>query len=440
MKTILFPCYPYDLKNVEPDFEVEYNAAKLAGFDIVLFSHDELTDDNKVKLNKEPKTDMLLRSWMLHGYQYHHLYDIIKKKYNVSIVNNPTQYSNCHYFPRLFKIINEDTPRMNIFIPNNLLKTGTFKEYFNNLNNATWKNMYAIFKELNSDCILKDFVKSEKGTDLFMLKKEISINNFIDHIKRFVDVRGNLFNVGLTFKKVVNLKKYVEVKDSWATNEIATTNEWRGFYLNGKLAHLSLNVNCDKKLTPPDECLLTKYNNSIDSNFYTLDFAELEDNSWIIIEGGDGQVSGLTPNSDAIEFYNNFCLKNKKVVPGSHKKVCIIDIQDSYLLNKFTENKIIRILFWLTRLRMIKIEGKTAPLLFLEFDPSELKKQNDTLAKVLCHYIYSPDTEDNCESEDKCSEAVKRFISNFSIGKVAVQNESSSSALHPIIEAQHKKT
>ena len=42
----------------------------------------------------------------------------------------------------------------------------------------------------------------------------------------------------------------------------------------------------------------------IDSNFYTVDYACKKDWEWIIVEMGDGQVSGLPGCSDKQKFYN----------------------------------------------------------------------------------------------------------------------------------------
>ena len=41
------------------------------------------------------------------------------------------------------------------------------------------------------------------------------------------------------------------------------------------------------------------------SPFYTIDYAELEDGSWKIIEAGDGGVSGLSPGQDAVAWYRS---------------------------------------------------------------------------------------------------------------------------------------
>ena len=48
----------------------------------------------------------------------------------------------------------------------------------------------------------------------------------------------------------------------------------------------------------------------LDSPFFTLDFAQLEGDSWIIIESGDGQVSGITDSSQIELFYKLLKEKN----------------------------------------------------------------------------------------------------------------------------------
>ena len=48
--------------------------------------------------------------------------------------------------------------------------------------------------------------------------------------------------------------------------------------------------------------LVQKYKN-LPSLFYTVDYAEKEDGSWIIIETGDGGVSGLSEGQNYDSFY-----------------------------------------------------------------------------------------------------------------------------------------
>ena len=52
---------------------------------------------------------------------------------------------------------------------------------------------------------------------------------------------------------------------------------------------------------PPQE-LVNKYRH-LDSPFYTVDYAELADGSWRILEAGDGSVSGLSEGQDYGQFF-----------------------------------------------------------------------------------------------------------------------------------------
>ena len=76
------------------------------------------------------------------------------------------------------------------------------------------------------------------------------------------------------------------------------------FYINGEIATISRNSGQpDSAPTPPIE-LVEKYNN-LNSKFYTVDYAELTDGSWIIIEAGDGSVSGLSDFQDYNAFFRS---------------------------------------------------------------------------------------------------------------------------------------
>ena len=60
---------------------------------------------------------------------------------------------------------------------------------------------------------------------------------------------------------------------------------------------------------PPRE-MIEKYSH-LDSPYYTVDYAELDDGRWVIIEAGDGSFSGLSPEQDYEAYYRALyqCLK-----------------------------------------------------------------------------------------------------------------------------------
>ena len=98
---ILFPSEPFSPKEVDSSLKSEYEAAKLVGFNVYLFDHDEFVSTGKLKHNLPELKSILsekviLRSWMLKEEQYQMLWS---KLYigGYRLINNYTQYLNCHY-------------------------------------------------------------------------------------------------------------------------------------------------------------------------------------------------------------------------------------------------------------------------------------------------------------------------------------------------------
>ena len=79
------------------------------------------------------------------------------------------------------------------------------------------------------------------------------------------------------------------------------TNEWRAFHFSGRLLDLSGN-SLQYAFCPAPPADLIESARCFPSPFYTVDFAELDDGTWTILETGDGQVSGLATEAFAEEF------------------------------------------------------------------------------------------------------------------------------------------
>lgn len=289
---VLFPSEPFSPKIVDSSFISEYEAAKLVGFEVFLFDHDELVKEAMFRSNipyavGEEYEPILFRGWMLNQEQYIVLDgNLLGRGY--ALINTQKEYLNCHHFPEYYKHISEHTSKA--------WWSNTWSEHpYANGEEAFWE---PVRKMLGGDIIIKDYVKSEKGNpDLFILSKELTNEEFSNRVERFVEARGKLFNKGLVFKSVENLKKYKE-----------QTNEWRMFFLNHKLVICNQNSDNPVSVTAPPADVVDTFQQlakNVDSNFFTMDIAEKEDGSWMILELGDGQVSGLPMIGDALGFYNN---------------------------------------------------------------------------------------------------------------------------------------
>lgn len=290
---ILFPRDPLNAKQPDDNFVAEESAAKLVGFETFLFDHDEFVRTSSLKTNL-PKNDgqvetIILRGWMLKKEQYLNLHIILIES-GYQLINNTEEYINCHYFPNSYKHICDYTSKS--------WWSGEWsgREEANNPEDISWGPVRDLLDR--GDLIIKDYVKSEKGNpELFILNKELSNEEFGKRIGRFIEARGKLFNYGIVLKKVEPLKKYE-----------GQTNEFRLFFVNNKLFTWGYNVDDTSVKAPmmPFELInaLIKIGGNIKSNFFTIDIAEKEDGSWMVLETGDGQVSGLPNAQEAIKFYN----------------------------------------------------------------------------------------------------------------------------------------
>ena len=272
---ILFPSSYFNKKQVDEDLKKEYDAAKDTGLynEIIIFSYEDWFQNERIVLNTYPKTKItaVYRGWMMLPEQYEKFYYALKEC-NVELVTTLDEYKLFHVFPNIYEYVKTDTPKVLVYPKGTEIDLPTIKKTFNRF-------------------MVKDYAKSVKGTDFpVFFESSVSQEEFDSWMNKFYEYRGKLFTGGICIKEFVDLKRYGKAK-----------NEYRVFYINGEIATISRNSGQpDSALTPPIE-LVEKYNN-LNSKFYTVDYAELADGSWVIIEAGDGSVSGLSDFQD----YNSF--------------------------------------------------------------------------------------------------------------------------------------
>ncbi len=275
IQAILLPSEFFEINHVDSCYQNEFDALVNSNqFEIYFYDYDTFVSEGILKLNKRPNemTSTLLRGWMLNDKNYEIFYNKLLDR-NIKLITTPQEYCNMHLFPNVYEYIKEDTP-----------KTLVYPEGCD----VDLSKIKSCFKKF----LLKDYVKSEKGTDFpTFFDNSISDDEFNRWLKIFKEYRANLFTGGFCIKEFVDLKKYGNC-----------TNEWRVFYMNKNIVSVSKNsLQPDYVNNVPNE-LIEKYKN-LPSPFYTVDYAELEDGTWKILEAGDGQVSGLSPNQDAESFF-----------------------------------------------------------------------------------------------------------------------------------------
>lgn len=280
MYTILFPSDYLNRNKIDTELEQEYIAAKKAGFGVMLFDYSSWFESKKLVLNQNVDCDLVLyRGWMMKPELYCEFEKQLKGLGYYLIVDS-SSYKRLHEFVNVYSIIRNDTAPIMKFPLHTRMDVEFIKSTFGRF-------------------MVKDYVKSVKGSDFpVYFDSTITQAEFDGWMEKFYQYRGDLLTGGICIKKYLDLKKY----DGY-------TNEYRAFYYHNELMILMKSSNqSDACCNPPFE-LIHKYK-ILDSPFFTLDFAQLEDDSWIIIESGDGQVSGITDSSQTETFYRMLKEKN----------------------------------------------------------------------------------------------------------------------------------
>ena len=274
---ILFPSEYYDIKMVDSDLRQEYDAVRDTGlFDVVLFGYDQWFNEGKLKIQGIPETmrGAVYRGWMMKPEDYERFYREAHEN-NIELLTSPEEYRLMHIFPNVYEYVREDTAKMEIFPLHKSIDVEKLKKSFDRF-------------------MVKDCVKSEKGTEIPRFFDGAITQEEFDHwMEVFYNYRGNLLTGGICIKEYLNLKKYGD-----------KTNEFRVFYINHTAATVCRNSGQGNYTKEPPRLLIDKYSN-LGSPYYTVDYAELEDGRWVIIEAGDGGVSGLSEGQDYGQYFRS---------------------------------------------------------------------------------------------------------------------------------------
>ncbi|MCR5167527.1 MAG: ATP-grasp domain-containing protein [Oscillospiraceae bacterium] len=271
---VLFPSDYFNKHKADESFMEEYNAVLETGlFDMILYSDYIWDSEGRLELSYEPEYNSrcIYRGWMMKPEIYSSFYKKLADK-KISLITSPEQYRHFHIFPEIYPEFGNDTAGMLIY-PDGIVDLDEVKKTF-------------------SKFMVKDYVKSVKGTEFpKCFESSITKEDFEEQMKIFQKYRSGLYTGGICIKEYYDLKKYGE-----------RTNEYRVFYINGEIGTVSRNSLQGEYTPEPPQELIKKYTN-LGSPLYTIDYAELSDGTWKIIEAGDGQVSGLSPNQDNNAFF-----------------------------------------------------------------------------------------------------------------------------------------
>lgn len=272
---ILFPSDYFHADIVDEELKKEFCAAKGTGlFDTALFSYDKWFNEERLILSDKicKPRKAIMRGWMMKPKQYELFCKELEKK-NIFLVTSPEEYKTMHIFPNVYEYFGSDTAKMSIYP---LHKQIDIKEV----------------KKLFDRFMVKDFVKSVKGTEFpKYFDSTVTQEDFDRCMEVFYKYRGNLLTGGICIKEYLELKLYGK-----------NTNEYRVFYANNRIISISKNSGQGNYTPTPPEAMIQKYSN-LPSHYYTIDYAELTDGTWKVIEAGDGSVSGLSDCQNEEQYF-----------------------------------------------------------------------------------------------------------------------------------------
>lgn len=275
---VLFPADYFEKGAPDGSMRIEYESACAEKrLDVRLFNLELFEERGELVLNRpflDERLPLVYRGWMMKPDRYEAFFAVLREK-DLRPMTSPDAYEEFHMFPLAYMrndVLKAHAPRLVAF-PGHRADAGVINRMF-------------------TEFMVKDYVKSVKGTRFPVnFCTPVSQERMDEIVKEFVRLRGELFTAGIVCKEYVDLARYG-----------GATNEWRAFYLGGKLLNVCKNSNQPASVAKPPEELVLACSN-LGRPYYTVDFAERADGAWIVVETGDGQVSGLAAAQDPVIYY-----------------------------------------------------------------------------------------------------------------------------------------
>ena len=277
------PLYP---RRVDEDYEAEYQAAGL-DHACALFSYEDFTSGRLSLYGEDISGLTIYRGWMMKPEMYRELYRCLEEK-GIVLINSPEEYERYHMLPGWYNDFSEETAA------------------------SVWTNGNRIDDVLNlaaklddGSYIVKDYVKSRKhewydACFIQNIRDETSVRKITGN---FIERQGDDLVGGVVLRKFEHLKQAGFHQKSG----MPLSEEYRVFIYAGQILAIDdyWKSKSDIGITDKEYEWIESIATRVRSNFLTVDIARKEDGSLIIMEFGDGQVSGLQ-QLEAERFYRVF--------------------------------------------------------------------------------------------------------------------------------------
>ncbi len=292
---LVFCSDPLRPRRADSAFEEEVAACERLGIGYGLIDYETLVDyqDAPPAVRRVPECleseIAVYRGWMLAPDRYAQLYDALAAR-GVHLVNSPAAYTHCHYLPEWYPLGEGYTPRS--------VRTTDAA--------APFERIMELLRPFGSaPVIVKDFVKLRKHEwEEACYIPSASDQAVVERVvRRFAELQGEELSGGLVFREFVEF----EPMGVHPKSRMPLTMEYRAFVLDGE--PISVVEYWDEAVySVGDGPPLDQFRpviGAIKSRFFAMDLARRSDGEWMIVELGDGQVSGLPERTDVLAFYQS---------------------------------------------------------------------------------------------------------------------------------------
>lgn len=275
VKGILYPSDPFNERIPDTAFSNETEAIRWADIPTSVFESDSLSDGiDGVRFRKLPEDDdarLFYRGWMLTAEEYTTLYEALQSL-GTQMISTPENYVSAHHLPGWYHTFEGLTPKT-VILPKD----------------ADRESIQRNAEELHAQAyVVKDFVKSRKD-EWDTACYAPSLETLPSIVEEFVRLQEEYLVGGIVIREFVELDKNEPEIRIWWTHTQPTLITPHPDYFDQNIAELS-------------EAFLYEIKERVEplgSPFVTTDVAKTISGEWIVIEVGDGQVSGLPDDLEA---------------------------------------------------------------------------------------------------------------------------------------------
>lgn len=293
---LLFCSDPLSPRQPDDAFAAEAQAARACGWELGLIDFEALVRGEPLAhvLRGVPSAQAsvlaVYRGWMLKPEHYRRLYEGLQER-GLSLVNPPDAYTHAHHLPAAYDVVREWTPR-----------TVWTREVGPGAEDA-WMRLLEPFGD--RPVLVKDFVKSRKHewAEACFIPSANDRAAVSRVARRFLELQGEDLNEGLVFREFVDFVPLA----GHPRSGMPRVREFRTFILDGQpLLEVPYWDDVDRADAGPALNGFAEVFSRVRSRFFTADLAQRrEDGRWMIVELGDGQVSGLPERADLGAFFGN---------------------------------------------------------------------------------------------------------------------------------------